>query len=83
MIVVGEEVALEVVESGSALVTGYVRNTAGTRTLVLFAADYTPSDVGDTLQLALRRPASTQLALPVSSAELLTVNLGPKAPWED
>jgi hypothetical protein len=82
-IVPGTEVAQRLAESGSSIVAGYVRNAAGTRTLVRLVGGYTPPAGGDTLTIELVRPASTQLDLPAENATLLTVKLGPKAPWED
>ncbi|MFC8350045.1 hypothetical protein [Streptomyces sp. NPDC057280] len=73
--------ALRLVEQGSAAVASFVHSPGGARTLAVLA-DAAVGTSDTLVSIAAERPASTLFGLAQRTTTVLTLTLGPQAPWE-
>ena len=74
--------ALEVIETGGSSIQGFAYSPSGTRTVALFAPNFSPPPGGTTVTLELHRPASTAFSLVDVVGKIVDLQIGPQAPWE-
>jgi hypothetical protein len=74
--------ALEVIETGGSSIQGFAYSPSGTRTVALFAPNFSPPPGGTTVTLELHRAASTAFSLVDVVGKIVDLQIGPQAPWE-
>jgi hypothetical protein len=83
IVAIGDATSLEVSEQSSANIGAYLVSAAGTRTVAVFKAGFTPPPTGSTVTLALHRPASPIYGNPDEADVIVALQIAPTAPWEN
>lgn len=82
LVEIGPTTSLEVMEQGGPSIAAFTTSPAGTRTVAMFTANFSPPPQGAVVTLALHRPASTVYGNADEADVIVALPVAPKAPWE-
>jgi hypothetical protein len=83
IVTIGAATSLEVTEEGGSDIGVYLVSPAGTRTIAVFTAGFSPPPGGTTVTLALHRPTSQTYGTPDETDDIVALQITPTAPWEN